>query len=138
MKQYDSYQIDNDMWYKKRKHIYYLMGMYDDGQHCACIIATYSLKTKRLLIKDANEHMPESRILRQFIEYAESEGLQEKQVLGDYNDEHDGHCACTITTYSLKTKRLLIEGANKHIPESKILRQFIEHAESEGLQEREI
>ena len=23
---YDSYSIDNDMWYKKRKHIYHLMG----------------------------------------------------------------------------------------------------------------
>ena len=77
MKQYDSYQIDNDMWYKKRTHIYHLLGIYDDG-HCACIIATYSLKTKGLLIKCANEYIPESKILKQFIEYAESKGLQEK------------------------------------------------------------
>ena len=80
MKQYDSYQIDNDMWYKKRKHIYHLLGDYNDGHdgRCACIIATYSLKTKRLLIKGANEHIPESKILKQFIEYAESKELQEK------------------------------------------------------------
>ena len=71
MKQYESYQIDNDMWYKKRKHIYHLLGFYNEGRS-ACIIATYSLKTKRLLIKGANEHIPESSILKQFIEYAES------------------------------------------------------------------
>ena len=45
MTRYESYNIDNDMWYKKRKHIYHLMGVYDSGR-CACIIATYSLKTK--------------------------------------------------------------------------------------------
>ena len=78
MKQYSSYQIDNDMWYKKRKHIYHLLGVYNDG-HCACIIATYSLKTKRLLIKGANKHIPESNILKQFVEYAESKELQEIQ-----------------------------------------------------------
>lgn len=76
MTHYDSYSIDNDMWYKKRKHIYHLMGLYNNGR-CACIIATYSLKTKRLLIKHANVHIPESRILKQFVEYAESKELQE-------------------------------------------------------------
>ena len=78
MTRYESYNIDNDMWYKKRKHIYHLMGVYDGGR-CACIIATYSLKTKRLLIKDANKHIPESSILKQFVEYAENKELQEKQ-----------------------------------------------------------
>lgn len=77
MAQYDSYSIDNDMWYKKRKHIYHLIGLYNNSR-CACIIATYSLKTKRLLIKCANEHIPESRILQQFVAYAESKELQEK------------------------------------------------------------
>ena len=78
MRQYESYQIDSYMWDKKRNHIYRLLGVYDSG-HCCCIIATYSLKTKRLLIKCENEHIPESKILNQFIEYAESEGLQEEQ-----------------------------------------------------------
>ena len=78
MTHYESYAIDNDMWYKKRKHIYHLMGLYNNG-HCICIIATYSLKTKRLLIKCANEHIPESKILKQFVEYAERKGLQENK-----------------------------------------------------------
>ena len=78
MKQYDSYSIDNDMWYKKRKHIYHLLGNYNEGNY-ACIIATYSLKTKRLLIKCANEHIPESSVLKQFVDYAESKELQEKK-----------------------------------------------------------
>ena len=75
MTQYESYSIDNDMWYKKRKHIYHLLGVYNEGR-CACIIATYSLKTKRLLIKCANKHIPESNVLKQFIEYAESKDLE--------------------------------------------------------------
>ena len=70
MKQYASYQIDNDMWYKKRNHIYHLLGVYNDG-HCACIIATYSLKTKWLIIKGANEHIPPTSVLQRFIEMAE-------------------------------------------------------------------
>lgn len=78
MKQYDSYSIDNDMWYKKRKHIYHLLGVYNEG-NCAYVIATYSLKTKGLLIKCANEHIPESGVLKQFVDYAESKGLQEKK-----------------------------------------------------------
>lgn len=78
MTRYDSYQIDNDMWYKKRKHIYHLLGVCNEGR-CACILATYSLKTKMLLIKSANEHIPESSVLKQFIEYAENKELQEKQ-----------------------------------------------------------
>ena len=77
MTRYDSYQIDNDMWYKKREHIYHLLGSYNEGRS-ACTIATYSLKTKRLLIKCANEHIPESRILKQFIEYAENKERKHK------------------------------------------------------------
>ena len=64
--------------YKKREHIYHLLGFYNEGR-IACIIATYSLKTKRLLIKGANEHIPESRILKQFIEYAENKDIERKQ-----------------------------------------------------------
>lgn len=63
------------------------MGVYDGG-HCACIIATYSLKTKRLLIKGANKHIPESSILKQFVEYAESKELQENKngnTLNNFN-----------------------------------------------------
>ena len=79
MNEYIGYQIVDDLWYKNRKHIYHLLGVYDEG-HCSCIIATYSLKTKRLLIKGANEHIPEAKILKQLIEYAESEGLREGEI----------------------------------------------------------
>lgn len=79
MNKYIGYQIVDDLWYKGRKHIYHLIGVYDEG-HCSCIIATYSLNTKRLLIRCANEHIPESKILKQLIEYAESEGLQERGI----------------------------------------------------------
>lgn len=36
MTRYESYNIDNDMWYKGRKHIYHLMGVYDGGR-CASL-----------------------------------------------------------------------------------------------------
>ena len=88
MKQYDSYSIDNDMWYKKRKHIYHLLGVYNE-ENCACIISTYSLKTKRLLIKCANEHIPESSVLKQFIDYAESkDSFQRNSEKSRSNREH--------------------------------------------------
>lgn len=64
---FKEYSIENDDWCKKRKHIYYLMGI-DNGYH---ITATYSLKTKKLLIKCANEHIPPNHILKEFVEYCE-------------------------------------------------------------------
>ena len=65
---FKGYAIENDMWYKKREHIYYLMGI-DKGE---CIVATYSLKTKRLIIKCANELIPPTHILKEFVEYCEN------------------------------------------------------------------
>lgn len=65
------YTIENDMWYKKRKHIYYLGKL---GKGREDLICTYSLKTKHLLIKCANEHIPETYILKQFVEYCEKKG----------------------------------------------------------------
>ena len=69
MTEYKSYHIDDDMWYKKREHIYYLLGDTEIGGN---IIASYSTKTKRLLIKCADDHIPEAYILRQFVEYCEN------------------------------------------------------------------
>ena len=71
---YSSYSIDNDMWHKKRKHIYYLLG---NINYVGTIIATYSLKTKRLLLRLANEHIPEKQILVQFVKYCEDKGAKQ-------------------------------------------------------------
>ena len=68
---YESYSVDHDLWYKKRKHIYYLLG---NNGNCGTIIATYSLKTKRLLIKCANEHIPPTLVLKDFVIYCEVKG----------------------------------------------------------------
>lgn len=68
---YESYSIDNDSWFKKRKHIYYLMG---NNKNTYYVIASYSLKSKQLLIKCANEHIPYQNILKQFVDYCENKG----------------------------------------------------------------
>lgn len=68
---FTKYGIENDMWYKKREHIYYLMGIDVGAEY---IVATYSLKTKRLLIKYANECIPATHILREFVDYCEKKG----------------------------------------------------------------
>lgn len=73
MKNFESYSVDKDLW-KNRPYLYYLFGRVGN---CLYVIASYSLKTKRLIIKGANEHIPESRVLEQFVRYAEEKG-QEK------------------------------------------------------------
>ena len=69
---YTRYIINRD-FLKKRKHIYYLEAM-DEDKNAAYIIASYSLKTKQLLIKDANSHIPQSEILNEFVKICEKYG----------------------------------------------------------------
>ena len=73
MTNFESYSVDKDLW-KNRPHLYYLLGVIGN---CAYVIASYSLKTKRLIIKRANEHIPEGSVLEQFVRYVEERG-QEK------------------------------------------------------------
>ena len=65
---YEKYTIESDIIVKNRKHIQHLVGW--NGNE-GSIIATYSLKTKRLLIKNANEHIPNSQALKEFIDFCE-------------------------------------------------------------------
>ena len=69
---YTRYFINRD-FFKKRKHIYYLGAMAED-KNVDYIIASYSLKTKQLLIKDANSHIPQSEILNEFVKICEKYG----------------------------------------------------------------
>lgn len=73
MIQYESYAIENDNIYKQRPHIYWLMGAKGNSLYA---IASYSLKTKRLIIKCANEHIPPTHILQEFVYRCESKGEQ--------------------------------------------------------------
>lgn len=58
--------------FQRRKHIYLLLIEKEPGiQNC---IASYSLKTKRLIIKCANEHIPEKYILQDFVKHCEEKG----------------------------------------------------------------
>lgn len=71
MIQYESYSIENDNIYKQRPHNYWLMGA---KENCLYAVATYSLKTKRLTIKRADEQIPPINILQEFVDYCESKG----------------------------------------------------------------
>ena len=73
MKNFESYSVEKDLW-KNKPHLYYLLGVIGN---CAYVIASYSLKTKRLIIKGANEHIPESGVLEQFVRYVEERGQEQ-------------------------------------------------------------
>ena len=68
---YKTYGIENDMWNKKRKHIYYLIGNIETK---GIIVATYSLKTNKLLIRCDSKHIPATQILISFVKYCENKG----------------------------------------------------------------
>ena len=73
--EYEQYIVEPDI-FKKRKHIYYL-GALVKGKNEEHIIASYSLKTKQLLIKNANSHIPQSEALKEFVEICERKELKE-------------------------------------------------------------
>ena len=64
-KEIDKYVIEVDI-FKHRKHIYYLGVLLKDKNEVH-IIASYSLKTKQLIIKNANSHIPPTHILEEFV-----------------------------------------------------------------------
>ena len=70
--EYEKYTIEPDI-FKQRKHIYYLGALVKDKNE-EHIIASYSLKTKQLLIKNANSHIPQSEVLKEFVEICERKG----------------------------------------------------------------
>lgn len=72
---YKEYIIENDMWYKQRKHIYHLMGKEVNKLVC---VASYSLKTKRLIVKDAPNSLPPEHILGEFIMHCENKGVKDE------------------------------------------------------------
>ena len=73
MKNFESYSVDKDLW-KNRPHLYYLFSRIGN---CLYVIASYSLKTKRLIIKGANEHIPEGSVLKEFVRYVEEKRQEE-------------------------------------------------------------
>ena len=75
---YDRYNFDID-FVKHRPHIFYLLG-YVEKENCAYVICSYSAKTKKLIIKDANNNIPPTHIIEQFIELAENKYLGEQNV----------------------------------------------------------
>ena len=70
--EYEKYIIEQD-FFKQRKHIYYLVALVK-GKNEEHIISSYSLKTKQLLIKNANSHIPQSEILKEFVKVCEQNG----------------------------------------------------------------
>lgn len=75
MKKYDKYIFERDIL-RHQKHIFYLCG-YVEKENVCYVIASYSFKTDKLLIKCASEHLPNSDVLFEFIEYARSTRLKE-------------------------------------------------------------
>lgn len=74
MVEYEKYTIERDV-FKRRKHLYYL-GALVKGKNEEHIIASYSLKTKQLIIKNVDSHIPPTEVLREFIKVCERKGEQ--------------------------------------------------------------
>lgn len=74
MVEYEKYTIERDV-FKRRKHIYYL-GALVKGKNEEHIIASYSLKTKQLIIKNVDSHIPPTEVLREFVKVCERKGEQ--------------------------------------------------------------
>lgn len=72
MVEYEKYTIERDV-FKRRKHLYYL-GALVKGKNEEHIIASYSLKTKQLIIKNVDSHIPPEHILREFVKICEQKG----------------------------------------------------------------
>lgn len=70
--EYEKYTIETDT-FKRRKHIYYL-GALVKGKNEEHIIASYSLKTKQLIIKNVDFHIPPSNVLKEFVKICEQKG----------------------------------------------------------------
>ena len=49
---YDQFSVENDV-FKHREHIYFLVG-YEKDTNCGYVVASYSLKTKFLIVKDTS------------------------------------------------------------------------------------
>ena len=69
---YEKYVIEPDI-FKQRKHIYYLGALVKDKNE-EHIIASYSLKTKQLIIKNIDSHIPRTEVLREFVKVCERKG----------------------------------------------------------------
>ena len=69
---YTEYEIEKDI-FKHRKHIFYLFARDKTSSNITYCLCTYSVKTKRLIIKCANKHIPPTNVLQQFIEMAETQ-----------------------------------------------------------------
>ena len=72
MVEYEKYTIERDV-FKRRKHLYYL-GALVKGKNEEHIIASYSLKTKQLIIKNVDLHIPPTEVLREFVKVCERKG----------------------------------------------------------------
>ena len=65
---YCKFEVDRDI-FKGRKHIYYLMGVEEKTNHCY-VIASYSIKTGQIILKDVENYIPTSEVLREFVKIA--------------------------------------------------------------------
>ena len=78
MVEYEQYTIEPDI-FKRRKHLYYL-GALVKGKNEEHIIASYSLKTKQLIIKNIDSHIPRTEVLREFVKVCERKGEWKWQI----------------------------------------------------------
>lgn len=68
MKKYDFLTVESD-FITHKKHLFYLCGMVNT-ENCGYVIASYSVKTDRMILKDCSNFVPDTDILKRFVEIA--------------------------------------------------------------------
>lgn len=77
MSKYSRFEVEPDI-IKKRKHIYYLVGI-EEGTSKGYILGSYSVKANRVIIKNNDNYLPPSNVIQDFIKIAQERYIKENQ-----------------------------------------------------------
>lgn len=68
MRKYDFVTVESD-FITHKKHLFYLCGTVNT-ENCEYVIASYSVKTDRMILKDCSNFVPNTDVLERFVEIA--------------------------------------------------------------------
>lgn len=77
MRKYDFLTVESD-FITHKKHLFYLCGTVN-AENCGYVIASYSIKTDRIILKDCSNFVPDTDILKRFVKIAKEKYEENKQ-----------------------------------------------------------
>lgn len=82
---YDTLYFDRD-FITHKKHLFYLLGN-EKEKNCGYIIASYSVKTDKIILKDCSNFIPSQQNLIDFVEMAKKKYKEECAELWEKVEE---------------------------------------------------